>query len=98
MATMTDPTDSDHARELLRELRCPWLDAFRSSVPSRRTSELATWLSHPSTLDRQLDAACVAGELPGTSNLDQSAILAAALVAICDELDIRLPPRGMSAN
>lgn len=68
---------------MMRNLRSPWLDEFRGSLPSRRTSELLTWIAHPHTVDRGPDGQAT----------DASLILAAALVAICDELDVRIPPR-----
>lgn len=97
---MDGPLDEVAAQALIEEIRgthTPALDAYRASLPARRTSELITSLTSPDSMadialamagvDEGIDAAATMTE-------EQERVLAAIGVALMDEIDARIPARS----
>jgi hypothetical protein len=74
--------------KMYREIHGPRLDEFRARVRSARTSDLVVLLTGSQAV---LDALCDPEE---HSVQEQQLTFGAAMVAICDELDVRLSGPG----
>jgi hypothetical protein len=78
----------DEARQMLQTVKYPQLDEVRSSVRTMLTSELIGHVAHPGGLEKRLFATDAQDKL---TVYDEQLIMAAAIMAIGDEIDRRIP-------
>lgn len=84
-------TEDAELRRQLDAESTPALRELRAAVPATRASYLITLLTDPKALTTLLDES---GELSALDGERVEVIVAAALLAICDEIDRRIPARG----
>lgn len=84
------------ARMVVAGMTTPALTAFRARVPAMATSQLVGILAGN---DELLDAIAESiGVDDDTPEADTKGLLAAAFLAVSDELDARIPPRAVDGK
>lgn len=78
-----DQMTEEQARAYLMSVRSPLLDGLRARVVKMKTSELIAWLANP-----QITSELIAED---SNEQTHEALLTAAMLAIADEVDRRIP-------
>ncbi len=84
----------EQARQMLLSVKDPKLDAFRGSLRAMQTSELISYIAHPGQVDSKLfdDSGPPSfSRLEKYGSADEQMIMGAALMAVGDEIDRRIP-------
>lgn len=78
-------------RQQLESESSPALDKLRAEAPAMRTSHLIVLLTDAKAFTRVLDED---GDLGALDAARVERLVAAGMLAVCDEIDRRFPPRG----
>jgi len=84
---------ADQARQMLQSVKTPKLDELRRELRGLRTSELIGYIAHPGSLDKKLfvDDGPPGDRLDRYTGHDEQLIMGAAVMAVGDEIDNRIP-------
>ena len=92
-ASQFDGKTDEEVRAILAAERSPLLDAWRLAMCAALTSQLIIHLTHDEDIVKLFEAE-ESDDLSDASIERHERVLRAAIVAVGDELDARIPPRG----